>query len=156
MWGRRRRNILRDGEAIGSVSVPVAVDADGREVPSKYDLSGNELAVSVDRGSAEFQYPLLVDPTVAERHLTDGNGQPKSDCSGWWSGSGWRSGSTRFSYAENCDGLYINTRAGVNYAGYEAGEWSQFAIRKSYFESVQLYANHWPGGDLSGRGRVVA
>jgi YD repeat-containing protein len=58
--------VVRDGTAIGAVPAPVARDAAGSQVPVTMSVSGNGLALEVDSGSDEYQWPIEVDPGFME------------------------------------------------------------------------------------------
>lgn len=50
------------GEVLGSFAAPWAKDATGRNVPTRYELSGQTLTQVVDHDSS-FTYPVVADPT---------------------------------------------------------------------------------------------
>ncbi|WP_349902076.1 hypothetical protein [Parafrigoribacterium humi] len=50
------------GENIGAIAAPWAFDATGKAVPTRYEVSGTTITQVVDH-SAEFQYPIVADPT---------------------------------------------------------------------------------------------
>lgn len=58
--------VRRDGDVIGSVTAPVAADADGRPVELTWRLDGQRLEIVVPHRGRDYAYPLLVDPTVTE------------------------------------------------------------------------------------------
>lgn len=54
---------VSDGENfLGGIDVPWAVDADGRSLPTRYEISGSTLTQIVDTTGATF--PVVADPTV--------------------------------------------------------------------------------------------
>lgn len=56
--------VVRDGEPLTTVSAPVAVDAQGREVPATMEVRGGQVVVSVAHRGRDVAYPLLVDPAI--------------------------------------------------------------------------------------------
>jgi hypothetical protein len=49
---------------VGSVDAPWAVDADGRDVPSWYEVQGSILIQVVEHESGSYDYPIVADPKV--------------------------------------------------------------------------------------------
>ncbi len=67
--------VVLDGMSLAMVMPPDAVDAAGTPVPVRMNVRGDVLAVEVEDGSGEFQYPVEVDPefvTAEDRSLTGG------------------------------------------------------------------------------------
>ncbi|HWN72704.1 MAG TPA: hypothetical protein VNN15_02725, partial [Solirubrobacterales bacterium] len=58
--------VRREGETIGFVPPPTAVDAQGTNVPVELEAEGSELTLHVAHRGSDFAYPILVDPTVQE------------------------------------------------------------------------------------------
>ncbi|HET8814502.1 MAG TPA: SMP-30/gluconolactonase/LRE family protein [Solirubrobacterales bacterium] len=58
--------IAADGSKLASVPPPLAVDAQGTEVPVQMQVEGNSLILDVHREPGEFAYPILVDPIIEE------------------------------------------------------------------------------------------
>jgi sugar lactone lactonase YvrE len=58
--------VLKEGVAIAVVPAPTSRDAAGRFVPVSMLASGNTLTLTVEHGSGELTYPLLVDPEFNE------------------------------------------------------------------------------------------
>ncbi len=56
--------VVEDGTVIATVLPPGAHDAAGTSVPVSMSLSGNTLVLSVADHSAEYRYPIEVDPEV--------------------------------------------------------------------------------------------
>jgi hypothetical protein len=59
-------DVVREGTVITAVLPAVAQDAAGSLVPVSMSVSGDTLALTVEDRSAEYQYPIEVDPTVIE------------------------------------------------------------------------------------------
>lgn len=53
------------GEEAGFISMPWAIDSDGKEVPTSYSVEGTTLVQTVDHEGAS--YPVLADPSWWER-----------------------------------------------------------------------------------------
>ncbi|WP_435748459.1 hypothetical protein [Microbacterium sp. PMB16] len=51
-----------DGSFAGAVAPAWARDADGRDVQTHYEVSGNTLTQIVDHAGGEFSYPIVADP----------------------------------------------------------------------------------------------
>ena len=62
--------VTLEGQTIASVLPPAVKDAAGSPVPVSMSVSGQTLAVSVDRGAGSYQYPLFVDPSIIDSQLT--------------------------------------------------------------------------------------
>jgi RHS repeat-associated protein len=56
--------VVRGGRAIGYVSSPSAVDAQGRPVPVSSVLRGDEIVLNVAHRGGSFAYPIFVDPKI--------------------------------------------------------------------------------------------
>lgn len=56
--------LFLDGdEVVGGVLPPWAFDADGLEVPTHYEISGDSVVQVVDHVGGRFTYPIVADPT---------------------------------------------------------------------------------------------
>lgn len=53
---------------LGAVTAPWAKDANGLEVPTRFEISGTSFVQIVDHTSAEYAYPIVADP-VAGIHI---------------------------------------------------------------------------------------
>jgi len=51
-----------DGEFIGGVAPPWAVDSEGAAVPTRYEVAGATLTQVIDHDGGEFSYPIVADP----------------------------------------------------------------------------------------------
>jgi RHS repeat-associated protein len=58
--------VLEEGATIATIPAPGAADAVGAPVPVSMSVSGDLLALTVDSHASEYQYPLVVDPTVTD------------------------------------------------------------------------------------------
>jgi len=66
--------MVRDGELLTTVSAPVAVDAQGQDVPVRMGVRGDQVVVSIAHRDKDLAYPLLVDPVIEDWWGTPENG----------------------------------------------------------------------------------
>jgi hypothetical protein len=59
--------VVSGGRVVAYVLPPSAYDAAGRPVPVSISFSGDVLKSSVDARGGEFEYPIVVDPTVVDK-----------------------------------------------------------------------------------------
>ncbi len=71
--------VRQDGLMVASVAAPSAWDAAGVQVPVEMRVAGKTLVLAVEHASADYLYPIQVDPTVTEEHLFGFEEGP-----GWW------------------------------------------------------------------------
>jgi RHS repeat-associated protein len=70
--------VVKEGATLAVISAPSARDAVGTAVPVSMGVSGGDtLTLTVDRSSAD-QYPIVVDPTVADSELDDNDPYPSN------------------------------------------------------------------------------
>ncbi len=88
-----------EGQLIAAISPAEAVDAAGTQVPVSMSVSGDILTLGVDDAAGEYEYPVMVDPTVTDtlvaenaHWVTEQNGSRWSIVPYYESGSGygWR------------------------------------------------------------------
>lgn len=61
-----------NGVILGAFQVPFAVDADGRSVPTHFEVSGHTLVQVVDHeSSSNFTYPIVADPYFLDQWMND-------------------------------------------------------------------------------------
>jgi RHS repeat-associated protein len=65
-------SVVASGHTLATVLAPSARDAAGTQVPVSMSVSGDTLMLSVADHSAEYQYPIVVDPTVTDTQLWHG------------------------------------------------------------------------------------
>jgi len=72
----------KDGQPVAHIGAPVAVDADGTPVSTRWVVQGTVLQIEVDHRQAAVRYPILVDPefSVEQRSWIDGS---STDYRGW-------------------------------------------------------------------------
>lgn len=74
-------------EQIGTITAPIAVDAQGQTVPARLRLDGQRVSLEVEHRSADLAYPIMVDPNfVLDQYQDDGAGLPNQ---GWGFHSPW-------------------------------------------------------------------
>ncbi|HEY2537852.1 MAG TPA: hypothetical protein VGI24_12845, partial [Solirubrobacteraceae bacterium] len=69
-------DVVDGGVVIASVLAPSAHDAMGTVVPVSMGVEGSTLMLTVDHRSAEYDYPIVVDPYVEEDTNVTGAGKP--------------------------------------------------------------------------------
>lgn len=52
------------GKSAAHISAPWAVDADGRQVPTRFELRSGSLTQVVDHRVGDFSYPIVADPKI--------------------------------------------------------------------------------------------
>lgn len=105
--------VVRGSESVLSISAPEAVDAQGAEVPSSYEIDGDTLVIETPHRGRSVAYPVLVDPefTVKEDWACYGSynctatwfhGNPTAlDGLRHW-GPATSSSSVAWGYSQNC------------------------------------------------------
>ncbi|HEX5309360.1 MAG TPA: RHS repeat-associated core domain-containing protein [Solirubrobacteraceae bacterium] len=63
-------SVVAYGSTLASIPAATAVDAEGAEVPVATSVSGHTLKLVVDHRAGDYRYPIVVDPTVNDGHLT--------------------------------------------------------------------------------------
>lgn len=111
--------IVRDGEQIGEISAPLAVDAQHQQVPSRLRTTDGGVVVEVDHRGGDFAYPILVDPNFVLDSGPDPSpgGLPNQ---GWGFHTPWP-----HNYDWDFDGQakYLYSDGGVNFSPGEWGWW---------------------------------
>jgi YD repeat-containing protein len=64
--------VARAGRVIAEVPAPTAVDAQDSFVPVRMQVAGDRLVLSVQHGSREVAYPILVDPRIVTYEVKTG------------------------------------------------------------------------------------
>ena len=67
--GSRAVQVVRRGRIIATVLPPGAQDAAGMPVPVSMQVSGDTLQLAVAHKAGEFEYPIVVDPTVEDKNI---------------------------------------------------------------------------------------
>jgi len=60
-WGAE---VVKDGELLTTIPEPVAVDAQGTDVPVDFQVDGDSLALTVDHREGDYAMPILLDPIL--------------------------------------------------------------------------------------------
>ncbi len=115
--------VVEEGTAIATISAPRAVDAAGTAVSASMLLSGDTLVLSVADRSAEYQYPVEVDPEVTGKdvQLTK-EGSKRSNWEFYTGkGNGKNEPSTNFAFSE--EGGILKTYGVHEYQEKEEAFW---------------------------------
>jgi streptogramin lyase len=117
--------VLDHGRAIATVRAPAAWDAAGTPVPLSVSVAGHTLTLTVAHRSAEYQYPIEVDPEINDKQLaTTSAGKPTN-----WefkTSSGTESNFAKKTFYENEENQYLETY-GVH--EYKEGEWAYWGYQ---------------------------
>jgi hypothetical protein len=54
-----------DDEPLGAFETPWAIDADGAEVPTHYEIEGTTLTQVIEHVDGGFEYPIVADPSIS-------------------------------------------------------------------------------------------
>ena len=138
-WGAE---VVRGGEVLTTVPEPVALDAQGTDVPVDLQVEGSSLVLSVDHREGDYAMPILLDP-ILENGENWNLGQNLETLNNWAfnTNSGSMFGSTSCIY--ECfygtgRGLYVSAGAGT----FWPGQFAQWAYSPpnihSYLKDVTL------------------
>lgn len=58
--------VVAHGERLVAIRPPQAFDADGEDIPVRYELDGNVLVLRIDHRERDIAYPLMVDPAITD------------------------------------------------------------------------------------------
>jgi streptogramin lyase len=113
--------VVKEGAAIAMIPSPSAQDAAGTSVPVSMSVSGDELVLGVNYGSAEYQYPVVVDPEVKgeDSQLVETSGGKRSN----WK---WVGNEAKFGHEPN-EGPgkgYLETKGIAEYSAPEEAFWA--------------------------------
>ncbi|WP_315636684.1 MULTISPECIES: hypothetical protein [Microbacterium] len=174
-----------EGEGIGIVSAdetdllgvfaaPWAVDANGRDVPTRYEIEGTALVQVVDHDADAYAYPIVADPWLGKDlygtpSLTSWNGKFKVNVTPTQQGKDWAGVGTWWAHADEVKNKLAkrypsrpaNQRWDVNVqeqlychiAGlpFSLPEYNLEAARKFFhWETAALYKCNYPEGRFSG------
>ncbi len=109
--------VVEGNQTVAQIIAPVARDAQGREVPVGVGVSGSTLTLTVDRPAGAYAYPIVVDPTVIDKHLATAC-EPESGNKNWVSTSDTEAIST------SCYGQQASIFHKAGAAGYSAGQYA--------------------------------
>jgi hypothetical protein len=143
--------ITRGDATLATIAPPAAWDADGVEVPTSYEVSGDDLVVQVSHRAGDYAYPIMVDPQVYWDYRNWNTNSGLSD-------TGWRFltptpskfGSLQLYNTWYGRGDYILTpRSTVHYTGGEWGAWDLWAPAGAYIFRVDFNNGHYdPSGSI--------
>ncbi len=141
-WGAE---VVKDGETLTTIPEPVAVDAQGTDVPVELEVDADSLVLTVEHRDGDYAWPILVDPILEyeEGWIVGGN----YDTLGFWSyttNAQGIYGSTKCIYecfgplGKDSRGLYVSLESKT----YSPEKWGQFAYYTpnihSYLKDVSL------------------
>lgn len=92
-------------DLLGVFAAPWAVDADGRNVPTHYEIQGDALVQIIDHASGSFTYPIVADPWLGvdlygSPYLTTWNGVFKVNVTPTQQGKDWAGIATWWAHAD--------------------------------------------------------
>jgi YD repeat-containing protein len=144
-WGAE---IVREGETLTVIREPVAVDAQGNNVPVGLEVEANFLVLTVDHREGDYAMPILLDPILENNeNWMYGQNHDALDAGVWgyWNaGSWWFHGSTKCIYecfgpgGTGTRGLYVSLEGQRSYGGSQFGQWAYNAPYNSYISRVTL------------------
>ena len=127
--------VVKEGATIATIASPSAEDAAGTSVPVSMSLSGDTLVLSVDQGSAEYKYPIAVDPEVKgeDPQLVETSGGKRSNWK-FWSSNAEKKSSSEYKFGNEPDEGpnkdegpgkgYLETKGIAEYAETEKAFWA--------------------------------
>ena len=140
-WGAQ---VVRDGEVLTTIPAPVAVDAQGTDVPVGLQIDGDSLLLTVNHREGDYAMPILLDP-ILENNENWISGQ-NLDALGLWAFTknvAGMYGSTGciyhcFGQPSNVRGLFVSGQSGTYWPNQYA-QWSYSAPNaNSFITSVTL------------------
>lgn len=92
-------------DLLGVFAAPWAVDAEGRDVPTRYEIQGDTLVQIVDHTAGSFAYPIVADPWLGQElyyspYLTSWNGAFKVNVTPRQAGIAWAGITTWWAHAD--------------------------------------------------------
>ena len=117
--------VIEHGQTIATILAPSAQDAAGAPVPVSVGVTGKTITLGVAHRSAEYQYPIEVDPEINDKQLvTTSAGKPTN----WefYTSSGTESNFAKKTSYESEEKQYLETY-GVH--EYKEGEWAYWGYQ---------------------------
>jgi YD repeat-containing protein len=132
--GNRGAEVAIGEEVLAWIPFPVALDAQGTQVPVELQVEGDTITLHIDHRKQDLAYPILLDPQILEdwvnQNWFNGYNTYALDIGAWqytenWS---WIHGSTYCIYQcwGSGRGLYVSMPGGAHGAN-EYGHWSYSA-----------------------------
>lgn len=147
-WGAE---VVSEDRTIAKIPEPVAVDAQGSDVPVDLQVEGKDLLLTVNHREGDYAMPILLDPILENNeNWIYGQNHNALDM-GMWNytnnDSWWFKGSTKCIYecfgpgGQGTRGLYVSLEGQRSYGAEQFGHWSYSAPNiYSYISSVTLGA----------------
>lgn len=129
-WGAE---VVKDGETLTMIREPVAVDAQGTNVPVETQVEGDSLVLTVEHREGDYAMPILLDPILEDNgNWIYGQNHNALDMGMWgyWNGgSWWFHGSTYCIYqcfgpgGAGTRGLFVSLEGQRSYGAGQQGHW---------------------------------
>jgi YD repeat-containing protein len=129
-WGAE---VVKGGEALTMIREPVAVDAQGTDVPVEMEVEGDSLVLRVEHREGDYAMPILLDPILEDNgNWIYGQNHNALDMGMWgyWNGgSWWFHGSTYCIYqcfgpgGAGTRGLFVSLEGQRSYGAGQQGHW---------------------------------
>jgi hypothetical protein len=71
--------VVVDGQIVGTITAPVARDAQGAEVPLKMSVAGDVVIVTLAHPAGRWAYPIMADPEINDSQLATTTGGKRSN-----------------------------------------------------------------------------
>jgi len=146
-WGA---GVLKNGELLAVIREPVAVDAQGTDVPVELAVEGDSLLLTVDHREGDYALPILLDPILEDNsNWIYGQHHNALDMELWVDNANAAAFRTDDYCIVECfgpggsgtRGLYVSSKGQQWYAPKQFGQWSYSAPNiHSYISSVTLGA----------------
>ncbi len=136
-------SVAIDGDVVATVQPPMAQDAAGTRVPVTISVSEGRLALDVPHRQGDFQYPIEVDPTVADESVLYSSNWQSDTAEGAWAA---------FFLSRNETAMYDEGHGSPGYTPGQWGAWEYFTQGVSKIYSISMEAASVdPGNDIENR-----
>ena len=98
--------IVTAAETVATISPPIAFDAQGKQVPSRYVVAEDTIRIAVDHTTGDLAYPILVDPVVD--NYSTWRSDPSIPIFGWQYSTPWPAPFPAATSGPYGRGLYIS------------------------------------------------
>lgn len=129
--------LLRDGKRVGTMSAPVAFDADGTPVDLEVRVEGTSIVISVPHRTLDLHYPIAVDPVLENQ---DSWKLGNTNTAGWqWNSNAGVSFPHSFTTGPFGTGFYVDRPTGQALQSSWFGEWQYPAMNvRSYIHQADF------------------
>jgi RHS repeat-associated protein len=80
-------NVVQNGASLVTISAPLAIDAQGQQVPVEMSIEEGSVRLDVSHAAGQFAYPILVDPEVTDNTSFFADTSPSAELNEWTSHS---------------------------------------------------------------------